>query len=382
MKLKRFLSVIALLLAAVIMCGCGGSKDPKDTEEAGTTDSSADTTTADKEDVDTVNVYSGILTESGEYDVKATDIVKVTMADVKGIVIPKEIHTPSDDEMTVAVASILCELADSSVKLDREVRLGDTVNVDYVGSVNGVEFEGGSTGGNGTDVVIGVTSYIDDFLYQLIGHKPGDVVNVNVTFPEDYGKEELNGKDALFVTTINYISYTPELTDELVKGELAHYGYQSAAELRSALADSMSADAINTYITTYLISKCAEADIPQSILDYQVGIMLDYYRGYAESYAMGLDEFVEYAYGITKDQLISDMKPQCVEVAKYSLACQAVAELVGIEVKDADLTEYFTKYYNTSDYSSYATYYGLPYLKQMVLSELVMEYVIENSVKG
>lgn len=82
---------------------------------------------------------------------------------------------------------------------------GDSVNIDYVGSIDGVEFEGGSTGGTGTTLVIGSGYYIDDFEEQLIGSHPGDTVDVNVTFPEDYGKEELNGKDALFQVTINGI---------------------------------------------------------------------------------------------------------------------------------------------------------------------------------
>lgn len=82
---------------------------------------------------------------------------------------------------------------------------GDTVNIDYVGTVDGVEFEGGNTDGNGTDLVIGSGDYIDDFEDQLIGSHPGDTVEVQVTFPDDYGNEELNGKDAVFTVTVNGI---------------------------------------------------------------------------------------------------------------------------------------------------------------------------------
>ena len=85
------------------------------------------------------------------------------------------------------------------------VKDGDTVNIDYVGSIDGVEFDGGSTNGQGTDLTIGSGLYIDDFEEQLIGSHPGDTVDVNVTFPEDYNAEDLRGKDALFVVTINGI---------------------------------------------------------------------------------------------------------------------------------------------------------------------------------
>ena len=82
---------------------------------------------------------------------------------------------------------------------------GDTVNIDYVGTVDGVEFDGGSTNGAGADLTIGSGRYIDDFEEQLIGSHPGDTVEVNVTFPEDYGNEELSGKDAVFEVVINGI---------------------------------------------------------------------------------------------------------------------------------------------------------------------------------
>lgn len=71
--------------------------------------------------------------------------------------------------------------------------------------MDGVAFDGGSTNGAGTDLTIGSGSYIDDFEEQLIGHQEGDEVTVEVTFPEDYGNEELNGKDATFEVTINQI---------------------------------------------------------------------------------------------------------------------------------------------------------------------------------
>ena len=85
------------------------------------------------------------------------------------------------------------------------VQDGDSVNIDYVGSINGVEFDGGSTQGAGATLVIGSGSYIDDFEEQLIGSHPGDEVDVVVTFPEDYGNAELNGKEALFEVTVNGI---------------------------------------------------------------------------------------------------------------------------------------------------------------------------------
>lgn len=85
------------------------------------------------------------------------------------------------------------------------VKDGDTVNIDYVGKIDGTAFDGGSTNGQGTDLVIGSGSYIDDFEDQLVGAHPGDEVEVTVTFPDDYSAADLAGKEAVFDVTVNGI---------------------------------------------------------------------------------------------------------------------------------------------------------------------------------
>lgn len=96
---------------------------------------------------------------------------------------------------------------DPKLNMDPElvVEDGDKVNIDYVGSIDGVEFAGGNTKGMGTDLVIGSGTYIDDFEEQLIGHGVGESVDVVVTFPKNYGAADLAGKEAVFVTKINGI---------------------------------------------------------------------------------------------------------------------------------------------------------------------------------
>ena len=113
----------------------------------------------------------------------------------------------SESASSASSTSSASASASASLQTDTSLTIedGDTVNIDYVGSVDGVEFQGGNTQGNGADLVIGSHTYIDDFEEQLIGHHPGDSVDVTVTFPEDSGKEELNGKEALFKVTVNGI---------------------------------------------------------------------------------------------------------------------------------------------------------------------------------
>lgn len=120
-------------------------------------------------------------------------------------------NTGSSDNTTASSSSDTGSTTDNgtensySTDTSLTVEDGDTVNIDYVGTVDGVEFDGGSTEGMGTDLVIGSGSYIDDFEEQLIGAHPGETVEVNVTFPDDYYSTDMAGKDAVFTVTINGI---------------------------------------------------------------------------------------------------------------------------------------------------------------------------------
>ena len=112
-----------------------------------------------------------------------------------------EVTEAADATATPEVTEAPSYDTDSSL----EVKDGDTVNIDYVGKIDGVAFDGGSTDGNGTDLVIGSGSYIDNFEEQLIGAHPGDKVEVKVTFPDDYQATDLAGKEAVFDVTVNGI---------------------------------------------------------------------------------------------------------------------------------------------------------------------------------
>ena len=141
--------------------------------------------------------------------------------DYKNIVVPQSEIEYTEDEMTSAIDSLLTSNKIASTDATLAAVEGDTINIDYVGTVDGIEFEGGSTNGAGTDLVLGSGSYVDDFEEQLYGSHPGDAVTVEVTFPEDYSSEDLQGKDAVFQVTVNSIYVLPEFTDEFVAENLS-----------------------------------------------------------------------------------------------------------------------------------------------------------------
>lgn len=383
--MKKVFRLTAAILAALMLASCTQNKLPtpstgdKTTGDVTTVPALTDAPSTD-EKVDTVKIYSGPLKENGRYDIKAADYVKIDKDFMKSIVIPKSAHTAGEDAIAVALAEILSPFADSTVHLDRAIKLGDTVNIDYVGTIDGVAFAGGSTEGSGTDVTIGVTSYIDDFLFQLIGHKAGETVNIEVTFPENYGNEELNGKDAVFVTKVNYILKTPELTDAFVKENLTDYGCETADELLAILKESIVTQAIDTYINNVLATGFEVKEIPEVFIEHQREQIIEYYRDYGSYYGMGLDEFLS-AMGTTKEQILEQSKAECESIAKLILVCQAIAETIGYEAQDTDVLAYFGKLNGTTDITEYKEIYGMPYLKQVVSQDHVINYIKENAAR-
>ena len=158
------------------------------------------------------------LTGCGAVNDKAKAYSKyVELGDYKGIEYTREVAEVTDTQIQSQVDSLLSSLTETTEVTDRPIEEGDTANIDFVGTMNGEEFDGGS--GEGFDLEIGSDSFIDGFEDGLIGHSVGEKVSLDLTFPENYQSEDLAGKDVNFAVTINSISVktTPELTDEVVK---------------------------------------------------------------------------------------------------------------------------------------------------------------------
>jgi trigger factor len=369
-KTKTVLSLILITaLAFTALIGCSADK-----KTAGTSEDPASAEGFS---------YSNGIDKNGFWEkISAADYVK--LSEYKGISVPSDIHNITDEALQAEVDKVLADYSTEKQITDRAVADGETVNIDYTGSIDGVAFEGGSTNGSGTEVTIGVTSYIDDFLEQLIGHTPGESFDVNVTFPADYGKEELNGKDAVFAVKLNYIveKETPELTDGFVAEKLSsNYGWNTVQEMKSAMKSNLQSSAIASYIHDYLIENMTIESLPDSLLDYQEASMIKYYQDNADAYSMKLDEFLTAYAGVSStDELLKLSLEENTRSAQLYLIIQAIAEDAGISVSNDDVTEYFKKYMGAEDYSEYEKTYGMPYLKLNVLNQTVMDYLQDNAV--
>lgn len=384
---KTFLGIFLVFsMLIVTLAGCNSkSNEPGDTPSVETEVETSSETSGEAVAVDTdAFSYSDGIDANGFWEgVRALDYVEIF--NYREMQIPNDVHYVSDDDIQNEIDRIHANYSSSGQVTDRAVVDGDKVNIDYVGSIDGVEFSGGSTGGAGTDVTAGSLGYIDDFLVQIIGHMPGETFNVEVTFPEDYGVDDLNGKDAVFVTTINHIVEVtlPEMTDEFVAENLSdEYGWTSVGEMKDGARTNLQKAAIQKYINEYFSNEVTVQSVPEKMTEYQEQAMLSYYKESAAYYSMELDEFLASAAGVASvDELIEVNRDNTAAAVTFYLVIQAVAEDAGISVSEADLGDYFAEYVGTSDYSSFEEQFGLPYLKQVVLCQKVIDYVAENSVQ-
>ncbi len=321
--------------------------------------------------------YSTGIDENGFYTgIIALDYV--TVLDYKNMVIPKTSSEVTDAALQSEIDNRIAEFSTTEQITDRAVADGDTVNIDYVGSVDGVEFDGGSTGGSGTEVTIGVTSYIDNFLEQLIGHMPGETFDVNVTFPEDYGQDHLNGKDAVFVTTINYISEetTPELTDSFVLNNFTAEGWSSITEMKEGVSEQLRNDAINSYINDNFATITEVKSVPEELLKLHQDIYVNVQREYAEYYGMEFEQFLATYGGSADIEALLETNAESIEKGAHDiLVIQAIAEKENITASDEDVATYFEENLGSADYAQYEERYGAPYLKQAVITSKVLDFL-------
>ena len=178
--------------------------------------------------------FSKLLTDTGM--IKGVNVESITqLCDYNNIIVPLEKVATTDEEFEEEKESLLNSNLEYNEASEEAIADGTKINLDYVGSIDGVEFEGGNSNGEGYDLTIGSGSFIPGFEDALIGHKVGEVFDIDVTFPEEYQAEELAGKAAVFNCTINGIYEKAEFNDDFVKEHLSDKadtveGYRAALD--------------------------------------------------------------------------------------------------------------------------------------------------------
>ncbi len=276
----------------------------------------------------------------------ATVAVKpeVTLGEYKGVTVEKAETTVSAKEVNEKLAAELEKNA-RVVEVEREIKKDDIANIDFVGSVDGVEFEGGK--GEDYPLTIGSGTFIPGFEDQLIGHKAGETVDVKVTFPENYGAKDLAGKEALFVTTIKTVKekQVPAADDEFAS-EVSEFDTldEYKKDLKKTLKEEKEKAATTTNERNVIakVVENASVEIPAPMLEAQLDNMLYDYQTRLAQQGIPMDQYLKIT-GQTVEQIKDQMKESAEKNLKTSLVIEAIMEKENITVAEERVDEEFKK---------------------------------------
>lgn len=228
---------------------------------------------------------------------------------------------------------------------DREIEMNDIAVIDYEGFLDGVPFEGGK--GEDYSLTIGSHTFIDTFEDQLIGKKPGDEVDVNVTFPEEYHSEELKGKPVTFKVVIKEVKVKelPEADDEFAS-EVSEFETMKEykASVKKMLTDRRKAQ-VNAEKEDQALEKVmelAEVEMPGPMVEEQVSQMINEFASRLGQQGLSIDQYMQMT-GMQPQMLMDQMRPEAEKRIKSRLVLEAVAKAENITATEEDIDEQLKK---------------------------------------
>ena len=278
-----------------------------------------------------------------DWEITAEVVTKpeVKLGDYKNLEVSvEESKEVTDAEVDEKIERERNNLAELVLKEDAAVE-GDTVVIDFVGSVDGVEFDGGK--GDNFSLELGSGQFIPGFEDQLVGKRAGETVKVNVTFPEDYQSADLAGKDATFVTTIHEVKAkeVPELDDELAKDideevetldELkAKYRKELEATKETAYNDAVEAAAIDLAVANAEI-----VELPEEMIHDEVQRAMQEFMGNMQRQGISSEMYFQLT-GTTEEDLRKQYEADADKRVKTNLVIEAVAKAEGFEATDEEI---------------------------------------------
>lgn len=288
-----------------------------------------------------VNVES--MEKGQPWTLMATVAVKpeVTLGDYKGMEVPEQDTSVSDADVDSELENKRQQQAELVLKEDEAAADGDTVVIDYEGSVDGEKFDGGSA--DNYSLVLGSGSFIPGFEDQLVGHKAGEDVDVNVTFPEDYHAKDLAGKDALFKVKIHEVKekQLPELDDEFAKD--VDEDVETLAELKDKVKkqlqdqkEAAAKAAIEDAAIEAAVANAETEEIPQAMLDDDTNRQLQQYLAGMQQQGINPQMYFQIT-NTTEDDLRKQFADDAAKRVKTNLVLEAVVKDANLNATDEDV---------------------------------------------
>ncbi len=263
----------------------------------------------------------------------------VTLGEYKGLAVETEIQKLTDEMVDARIEEDRKKVSRTIDVDDRPVEEGDTVNLDYAGSVDGVAFAGGTA--QGQTLTIGSHQFIPGFEEQMVGMQIGEEKDLAVKFPEEYHAEELKGKDAVFHVKVNGIQKTevPELDDDFAADvsdfdTFKAYKENIVKELTDRINKSNDIAAENA-----LVEKAAEnaqIDIPQAMIDDQADYLVREMAMRMSYQGLRMEDYLKYT-GQTMDGLKQMYKPEAEKRVRIELVIEAIRKAEKIEPTEEDI---------------------------------------------
>ena len=279
--------------------------------------------------------------ESGKpFVFTATVAVKpaVELGEYKGIQVEKAPIEVKDEEIEAQITKEREANSRTVTVDDRAVAQGDIVTLDFEGFVDGVAFEGGK--GENYDLTIGSNTFIPGFEDQLVGAEIGKELDVNVTFPEEYGAKELAGKAAVFKCKVNGIKVKelPAVDDEFAQ-EVSEFDTldEYKADIKAKLLKEKENEAARAKEDAVIgkIIEGAKMEIPDAMVEYQTRQMLDEFAQRIQSQGISLDQYFQFT-GLTEEKYMEEMKPRALQNIQSRLVLEAVAQAENLVAEEAD----------------------------------------------
>lgn len=288
-----------------------------------------------------VNVES--MEKGQPWTLTATVAVKpeVTLGDYKGMEVPEQDTSVSDADVDSELENKRQQQAELVLKEDEAAADGDTVVIDYEGSVDGEKFDGGSA--DNYSLVLGSGSFIPGFEDQLVGHKADEDVDVNVTFPEDYHAKDLAGKDALFKVKIHEVKekQLPELDDEFAKD--VDEDVETLAELKDKVKkqlqdqkEAAAKAAIEDAAIEVAVANAETEEIPQAMLDDDTNRQLQQYLAGMQQQGINPQMYFQIT-NTTEDDLRKQFADDAAKRVKTNLVLEAVVKDANLNATDEDV---------------------------------------------
>ncbi len=290
----------------------------------------------DRPSVDVVQVEAG-----KPFIFKATVTVKpeVKLGDYKGVEVEDQSAEVTDEDLQAELDNIRASHAEIDVIEDGEVETGDTVNIDFLGTVDGEAFEGGEA--ENYQLEIGSGTFIPGFEDGVVGMKVGEERDIAVTFPEEYHVKSLAGKDANFHVTLHDIKRKRlrELDAEFVQ-EISDFETVEdyVADVRSKLADRKEAQrkqAIENEVIQAVVDR-AEVEIPKAMIEHEVDHQIQNFSQQLQMQGIPFDAYLEFT-GMKEEEVRTQFSSDSERNVKTGLVLEAVAAAERIEVTDEDV---------------------------------------------